>query len=375
MKKKKIILLGVVTTVIVCGASLFVIQEVHKSKSGDIENKSNGRRKGKDEDAMDINPVNEITELEEGLSTVLFNDTYAFDKFIEHGGASSDAQVVAFLTNEVMSGNLDISFGDMLFGCSTISVKSPNGEQLFGRNFDWNKANAMIVESHPQNDYASISTVNMDFINGSVNLDHYPDVVQSIVAMYAPMDGMNEKGLAISVNMIQDSSTIEQNTNKPDLTTTTAIRLILNKASTVQEALDLLQKYDVHASMGMMIHFAISDKTGRSVVVEYINNEMVVTDTPVVTNFYITEGEKFGIGTKQSHTRYEMLLDLLDTHQTLDMQGVRDALESVSKKNFGEFESTEWSIVFNQETGEVRYYHRENYKKSYIFQLASDKEN
>ena len=44
---------------------------------------------------------------------------------------------------------------------------------------------------------------------------------------------------------------------------------------------------------------------------------------------------------------------------------VRDALDSVSKDNFGEFESTEWSIVFNLDSGEARYYHRENYGTGY----------
>ena len=34
--------------------------------------------------------------------------------------------------------------------------------------------------------------------------------------------------------------------------------------------------------------------------------------------------------------------------------------------DFGEFESTEWSIVMNQETKEAVYYHRENYEKGYI---------
>lgn len=38
-------------------------------------------------------------------------------------------------------------------------------------------------------------------------------------ALYAPLDGMNEKGVAISVNMIQDSAVIDQNTEKPDITT------------------------------------------------------------------------------------------------------------------------------------------------------------
>ena len=50
-----------------------------------------------------------------------------------------------------------------------------------------------------------------------------------------PLDGMNEKGLAVSVNMIQDYDAICQDTGKPDLTTTTAIRLLfLDRAANVE---------------------------------------------------------------------------------------------------------------------------------------------
>ena len=180
---------------------------------------------------------------------------------------------------------------------------------------------------------------------------------------------MNEKGLAVSVNMIQDSDVINQDTGKPDVTTTTAIRLLLDRAADVEEALTLLRQYDMHSSMGMMVHFALADKSGRSVAVEYIGNEMVVTETPVVTNFYLAPGEKQGIGTSQSHTRYEILMKRLNEGGAASMDGVRDALDSVSKDNFGEFESTEWSIVFNLEQGEARYYHRENYENSYLFRV------
>ena len=95
--------------------------------------------------------------------------------------------------------------------------------------------------------------------------------VRVMAALYAPLDGMNEKGLAVSVNMIQDAASINQSTDKPDLTTTTAVRLLLNKAASVDEALVLLQQYDLHGSMGMMVHFALADTTGRGVVVEYID--------------------------------------------------------------------------------------------------------
>ncbi len=310
-----------------------------------------------------------IKQLESGLSAVKYEGDHGFEEFLADGGASSDGDVVKFLSKRLLSGQ-NPSFGEIPFGCSTISVKSRNGGYLFGRNFDWNSCDALIVHSVPQNGFASISTVNTDFINMSgMRLSSLPDNVQAMIAMYAPLDGMNEKGLAVSVNMIQDSATISQNTEKPDITTTTAIRLLLNKAADVDEALELLRQYDMHASMGLMTHLAISDNNGKSVVVEYINNEMTVVETPVVTNFYLAEGEKHGIGTAQSHERYNILMNALNKNSAMDMNAVRDALSSVSKKNFGEFESTEWSVVFDQSTGEVHYYHRENYDKRYTFSI------
>lgn len=317
--------------------------------------------------------TNEIRELENGLSAVRYEGDYGFDAFLSAGGASSDGEVIGFLAENLLSG-MNIGFSQESFGCSTISVKSGDGDLLFGRNFDWNSCNAMVVAAYPENGYASISTVNMDFISqgagdGITGMALQMDQVKLLAALYAPLDGMNEKGLAVSVNMIQDRADIRQDSDRPDITTTTAIRLLLDKAADVDEALALLEQYDMHASMGMMVHFALADNSGRSVVVEYIGNEMVVTETPVVTNFYLAEGEKHGIGTEQSHERYEILMELLEESERMDMAGVRDALDHVSKDNFGEFESTEWSIVFNQADGKAVYYHRENYGKGYAFTI------
>lgn len=323
-----------------------------------------------------ISPASEIAELEDGFSAIRYDGDYGFDEFLAGGGASSDGEVVEYLANNLLS---DLNLGDLLggiFGCSTIAVQSPDGDALFGRNFDWKNCEAMVVESHPENGHASLSTVNMDFISqnvggGMVGMALNLDEFKTLAALYAPLDGMNEAGLAVSVNMIQDSAVIEQNTDKPDITTTTAIRLLLDKAGSVDEALELLRQYDLHGSMGMMIHFAIADSAGRSVAVEYVDNEMVITETPVLTNFYLAEGERQGIGTEQSHERYDILRNKLEETPQMEMEDVRDALDRVSKDNFGEFESTEWSIVMNLSEGEARYYHRENYNRNYTFRLES----
>lgn len=313
-----------------------------------------------------------IAELEPGFSAVRYDGDYGFDDFLAQGGASSDREVVQYLAENLI-GELGLDFLGNVFGCSTITVGSPDGGTLFGRNFDWNTCDAMVVEAHPENGYASISTVNMDFISvGAGNMMEAVlklDRVRTLAALYAPLDGMNEKGLAVSVNMIQDSASISQNTGKPGITTTTAVRLLLDRAATVEEALELLRQHDLYASMGYMVHFALADASGRSAAVEYINNEMSVMESPVLTNFYLTPGEKYGIGTSQSHTRYEILTGLLAKTSAFTPEDVRDALRSVSKGNFGEFESTEWSTVFDLTAGTARYYHRENYDNSWLFAL------
>lgn len=340
---------------------------------GSVEPQSIPPRENPPEEVVTVTPSADILPLEEGFSAVRYEGDYGFDDFLAQGGAFSDAGVVEYLAGSLLPG---VEIDDLLggiFGCSTISTRNAEGQALFGRNFDWDACEAMVVEAHPENGYASLSTVNMDFIarnvGGAVGAALRIDHVETLAALYAPLDGMNEKGLAVAVNMIQDHASIDQSTGRPDLTTTTAVRLLLDKTADVEQALELLRQYDLHASMGMVVHFALADAAGRSVAVEYVDNEMVVTDTPVLTNFYLAQGEKNGVGTQQSHERYGILERRLAESETLETQDLRDALDSVSKDNFGEFESTEWSIVFNQATGEARYYHRENYGRAYLFAL------
>lgn len=363
MKKRYVLILFIFMIVMVC--IYFMVQQEEEQVFMETTQQATGEGS-----VIQVTATETLNLMEDGLSVIRYDGDYGFQGFLEHNGASSDEQVLDYLMENVVDiSGLDVIKG--MFGCSTIQTENAQHDILFGRNFDWVNSNALIIESHPQDAYASISTVNLDFIqNGSsVSFDLLPDDVLAKVAMYAPLDGMNEKGLAISVNMIQDFDVIEQNEKQQDLTTTTAIRLVLNQAANVEEAIALLADYNLHSSMDLMIHFAIVDALGNRVVVEYINNEMKVIDAPVVTNFYLSEGEKQGIGTSQSHERYNILMDLLDNHETMDMEQVKDALNRVSKNNFGEFESTEWSIVYNLNQKEIHYYHRENFDQRYVFHI------
>ena len=229
--------------------------------------------------AVTVQVSSEIEELEKGFSAVRYEGEDGFAAFLAGGGAKTDQEVVQFLVSKLFAGNRSgLTMDTQVFGCSTLSVQNTEGGYFFGRNFDWNTCDALVVTSYPQDGYASISTVNLGFIRQGAGMAGglLNDDMMTIAALYSPLDGMNEKGLCISVNMIQDGASISQDTDKPDITTTTAIRLLLNQAATVEEALDLLGQYDLHASMNYMVHFAIADAAGNSVAVEYIDNEMVV---------------------------------------------------------------------------------------------------
>ena len=288
-------------------------------------------------------PESGMLEVEKNMFLAKVGDC-GFSAFLAGGGASSDADVVAFLTAHLSVPGLD--FAQIGAGCSTVATQSADGGHVFGRNFDWSSAQVLMLEAHPSDGYASFSTVNLDFLRESARL---PDEAIPMAAYYAPLDGMNEKGLAVSVNMISDTARIAQSTDKPDL-----------------------ESYDLHGSYDMMIHFAVADLTGRAVDVEYVGQEMVVIETPILTNFYLAEGEKHGIGSEESHRRFDALEAFMAEHETADIYDVRDALMTARESAFDPdpSEGTEWSVLYDQTNLTATWYRREKFDAGWTVELG-----
>lgn len=318
-----------------------------------------------------IEAANSIEKLEDGLYSMEYRGDYGFDEFLAQGGADSDGALadylVSFLSHGFYKIDSEVQTGD--FGCSTICTKDKNGTIFFGRNYDWEECRAIIVHTVPDDGYESISTCCLDFLG--FGEDYTPDGsmmerMQTLAAIYVPLDGMNEKGLMVADLMAGDKEETHQKTDKADLTTTTAIRLLLDKAATVDEAIALLSQYDMNSSIGSAHHLSIADATGKSVVVEYVNGEMLVTETKVVTNHYLADCEKQGVGSEQSHIRFDTLAACTGEY---DEMGVRDLLESVAQKNYpqteADYEKTMWSIVYCPEGLCADFYFDEDYEHSY----------
>lgn len=318
-----------------------------------------------------VKAAGSVKEIDKNLYYMEYKGDYGFDAFLEQGGASSSAEMAVYITDFLSGGFMSKvpSMGKMNFGCTAYTVENTGGGVLMGRNYDWDGENgiAMVIYTEPKNGYASYSTCWLDFLG--FGDDWKPEGManqyMSLAAIYVPLDGINEKGLAIADLMVGDDEQTNQQTDKIDLTTTTAIRLILDQAATVDEAIALLEQHDMNSDIGRGHHLAISDAAGKSVVVEYINNVMHVTETKVVTNHYLTEGDKYGIGNDESHARFDKVMTMDDeVGSIMDTNQLRDAMQNVSYEK-----ETQWSIVFDMENKALDFYWQRQFDNPHHFEM------
>ena len=300
------------------------------------------------------------------LYTMTYDGDYGIDAFIEQGGASNDAELIQFVVSRIMKG-LPITIDLPDLACSTFNATTAEGDAIFGRNFDLEYSPGMLVRTNPADGYASVSMVNLGFLG--YGEDKMPeDLISSLTALaapYAPLDGVNEAGLAVGVLLI-DTEPTNQQTDKVDITTTTAIRMMLDSCATVDEAVALLGQYDMHSSANSCYHFQIADASGASAIVEYIGDEMSVLEPgdattmgalsgeagvtyQAATNFLLTPGEyDFGGG----QDRYQVLMETLAAADgVLSEDEAMDLLQSVSRevqiRDDGSVFQTQWSVVYN----------------------------
>ena len=320
-----------------------------------------------------------IKSPEEGLYTMTFRGDDGLETFIRSGGVSSDEELADFLTEFLTRGfyrrnPLKTRLPSLPFGCSVLCAAGKDGGTLVGRNFDWKPCRTMVVRHVPFRGYESVSTCCFDFLGFGEDFDpagSMPERLMALAAVYVPVDGINEMGLTVADLVDGTNRATDQKTERPDLTTTSAIRLLLNNAATVEEALTLLESYDMHSSAGLGHHLAIADRSGRSVVVEYIDDEMTVTDTAVVTNHILAKDYDAESGSEESHRRYDILAA---AGGPFDADGMRNCLDAAAKYRFPETnadgEITNWSLVFDLDRVGADFYFRENFDDAYHYTVG-----
>ena len=257
--------------------------------------------------------------------------------------------------------------------CTSFQARKADGEgYFFGRNYDYFKNPTLVTVSHPKNGYASIACSDMSHFGYSLEKlpTSFLKKLSCLAAIYAPVDGMNEKGLCTSIMALPKQAS-QQETEKPNVGTTLIMRLWLDRCATVEEALALLETVDVRhdATVGSGYHYMIADALGNSAVVEFDPNDgwkTLVTRKPEgqnwmhVTNhllhekYYSTEPDPaLGNPHSKSWWRYETCGAYLSAHNgILTLEEAQECLALVHWKDLvwenGTVEDTQYSNVYDQ---------------------------
>jgi hypothetical protein len=298
---------------------------------------------------------------------------YGFDEFLKVG-ADSDQDIEKFVTRRLLKG-LDIDLGVVGDGCTAFVTRNEQDEIIFGRNFDFQYTPSLQLITTPKNGYRSISTVNLTFAGYSAdNLPHglSLDSFLSLAAPYLPFDGMNEKGLAIALLAVPEVQ-LQNNKDKITLNTTTAIRLVLDKAATISEAVDLLKHYNIYFSAGVDCHYLIADVSGDSVIVEYWDGKLQsvtsAKDYQIASNFIAYNNLNIGENGDEFE-RYNRVAETLELNGgKISEDAAVNLLSEIGCYNDNGEDKLQWTVIYNLTTLKGRSFAHRKIDNINYFQL------
>ncbi|UCE42964.1 MAG: linear amide C-N hydrolase [Candidatus Aminicenantes bacterium] len=237
-----------------------------------------------------------------------------------------------------------ISYGDLSsWACTCFSAKTEQGIQILGRNFDWNDHPALLLFTDPPKRYASVSMVDISYLGYAKSDSPEKNPGGLFRSPLLPFDGMNEQGLAVGM-MALPTAKAPQDPKKQTVSSLLIIRMMLDYAKNVEEAIAIIENFNIDFQGGPPLHYIITDRSGKSVVVEFVNHKISVLRNThpwqVVTNFIMT-----GLSQENSLAscwRYKKVWETLENQVTMaSLSNALSLLKDVSQSN------TIWSAVYD----------------------------
>ena len=254
--------------------------------------------------------------------------------------------------------------------CSIFSTPTEDGV-VIGRNWDNQNVGSIIVSYYkPDNGYASVSfsrAIDMGFpLN--VRLDEMartPFGEKLLVAPFYAYDGMNEHGLCALVTGI-NSVKVSPKEDKESIFISNIVPKLLDHTKTVDEAIKYVEKYIPFDLTPTEIncHFLVSDAEGKSVILEYQDNEWKKTypdkKWQVMTNKVIYNVPDAKL---KECWRYDSISATLDiTNGNVDWTEGMHILKDVSQGG------TTWSVIYLPNSNELYFSVYQTWDKIYHIQ-------
>ena len=341
----------------------------------------------------------------EGNKGRLYEMTYTVDYKLDealNAGIVGQMSLMQFAMTHLLDINpIDSKGLSFDAGCSAFACQDPESKDfIMGRNFDFTHRDkngervmipAIVVHTAPAGGKKSVSFVDGQFINykSGFYTDGTSDLSMLMALPYLLLDGINEDGFAISVLKLDGNPTRQHYSDrKNNIFTTVAMRMLLDRASTVSEATKMLEEYNMCMDDDKAsYHFFMADATGDYAIVEYTfkEGEEYPTEMEVlkgddawryVTNFYaspsMVDSPDGSVLSTHGKSRYNTLKDNLSKSK-YKLNPVQ-AMELLQKVAQGPDEEatrstgfTQWSEVYNLNKKTVKMSILREFDKTFTF--------
>lgn len=267
----------------------------------------------------------------------------------------------------------DEETGANSWGCALVSITWDPATRLFGRNFDWEYSPALLLHYQPLEGYPSVAMVDLDYLFDDDDVQRLDELsldqrLPLLDAHRLPFDGMNASGLVIGMAAVPDSP-LPENPTFETVGSLAIIRRLLDQAEDVEAALEILARVKPSWGQGPALHYLLSDASGRSVLVEFIDGEMLVLESSegiqIATNFLQRSAGASPAGRCWRYDRLQSSLEDI-SGETSSIQ-MMELLATVSQS--GEGTSTQWSIVYDFRRGALEVAMGRDYANLHYFSL------
>lgn len=307
-------------------------------------------------------------------------------------------------------------------GCSTFFTHNIDGEPITCRNYDFAHHVSeedytitglnIVLHCKPEGKYESIALADAVWCDednpllqqGGPDMDGF-DVSMLDILPYECMDGINEKGLCVTILRV-DIKEGDQPGKLP-AGSSMMLRYMLDDCADIDEAIRKTETGIVQPEDWQNEHIMVSDASGRSVVIESRNSEISVIPTDICTNFYLGSDDIEDAYTKKGKLREEAVI-MTDENMTAShnygyghgyhrfvtiqsqLERFRDTekeeyytrmpesaalvvLQSVAQNpytNAAGVSMTQYSAIYNNKNKTVEVWPFQNYSKSFMFDVT-----
>jgi len=278
-----------------------------------------------------------------------------------------------------------IFFLSTLFWCLLLTVAiscttfclDHGGRLVFGRNFDWNVGDGLVIINKRDVAKTSILVALKQTNKALTWTSRFGSVTFNQSGCEFPLGGMNEAGLVVE-SMMLDDTYYPRSDSRYAIWSLQWIQYQLDNFSTIEEILASDSQIRIRGLGVPGLHFLVCDRRGKIATIEFIQGKLVAHTSETMpvkvlsNNTYADclkfwkEGEIPKPDRNQSVERFIRAANMVENYDPIKKKRLVDYAFNILNKVEHDSYLTQWSIVYDITDRCVYFRTHENHKIRYL---------